>query len=88
MAIPEGFFKPGEEVPSGDDILEMEVGYIDGYRMVYARLAHNWTAISPDVPDIISGGATRAEAEERMREGLPAHLALSDEPMPELATAG
>jgi predicted RNase H-like HicB family nuclease len=80
--IPEGFFKPGEEAPEGDDILAIEVGWIDTYRMVYLQVSANWAAYSPDVPAIFATGATRAETEQRMREALPGHLALSDEPMP------
>ncbi len=83
--VPDGFFKPGEEVPSGDDILAVEVGWIDGYRVVYLRGATNWNAYSPDVDGIYSGGATREEAEQRMREALPAHLALPDAPLAKAA---
>lgn len=75
MGIPEGFFKPGEEVPEGDDILEMDAGTIDGRRIVYLRTARNWSAYSPDVPGIYAGGTSREEAETRFRAALPGHLA-------------
>ena len=75
MAIPEGFFKPGEDVPTGADILAMEVGTVEGYRIVYLQSANNWSAYSPDVPGIYAGGASRDEAEARFRAALPGHLA-------------
>ena len=52
--IPDGFFTPGEETPSGADILDTAVGWIDGYRMVYLRTANNWSAYSPDVEGIFA----------------------------------
>ena len=79
--IPEGFFKPGERLPVGDDITAVECGYIDGYRMVYLQTANNWSAYSPDVRGIYVGGDSRSNAEQRMREALPDHLALPDDPM-------
>ena len=44
--------------------------------MVYEQLPSNWFAYSLDVPGIVfATGATREEAEQRMRAALPGHLA-------------
>jgi hypothetical protein len=74
MAIPEGFLQPGEEAPQGKDILAVEAGRIEGYRIIYLQTAANWSAYSLDLPGIYAGGATRAEAETRFRAALPGHL--------------
>jgi hypothetical protein len=75
MAIPEGFFRPGEDVPTGADILAVEVGTIDGYRIVYLQTTSNWSAYSLDLPGIYAGGVSREDAEARFRAALPGHLA-------------
>ena len=82
MHVPDDFLKPGEEAPADPEALYSEVGWIDGYRMVYEQLPSNWFAYSLDVPGIFATGASREEVERRMRDALPAHLALPDEPEP------
>lgn len=85
--IPQGFLNSGEDVPCDPDALAIEVGWIDGYRMVYERLPMNWFAYALDVPGIFVTGASRDVVEQRMREALPAHLALPDAPDPDRAGA-
>ncbi len=74
MGIPEGFFKPGERVPADPDATAIEVGYVDGYRVVYTHYKDTWSAKSPDVPGVFAGGDTREEAEQAIRAAIPFHL--------------
>jgi predicted RNase H-like HicB family nuclease len=78
---PDRFLRPGDGDPFDTDALSVEFGYIDGQRVVYEQGPDNWSAYSLDLPGLIATGATRAEVERRMREALPDHLALSDEPL-------
>jgi predicted RNase H-like HicB family nuclease len=79
--LPQGFLKPGEEAPSDPEALTVEVGWIDGYRMVYEQLPTNWFVYALDVPGIFATGPTREQVEQRMRAALPGHLALPDAPI-------
>ena len=77
---PPGFLKPGEEAPTDPEALRVEVGWIDGYRMVYEELPANWFVYALDVPGVFATGATREQVEQRMREALPCHLTIPDAP--------
>jgi predicted RNase H-like HicB family nuclease len=75
MMIPEGFFRPGEEEDAVDpEATEVDCGYVAGYRVVFSRYRDTWSADSPDLRGVFAGGATREEAERRMREAIPFHL--------------
>ena len=54
--------------------LVTEFGWIDGYRIVYHKLAHNWDAYSPDLDGVITTGSTGTEVERNRREAIPAQL--------------
>lgn len=71
--IPEYFFAAGEDRPEGADILDTDAGMIDGYRVVYLRLATGWNAYSPDI-SVFAGGDTREAAEATMREAIKFHF--------------
>ncbi|HVA92013.1 MAG TPA: type II toxin-antitoxin system HicB family antitoxin [Chloroflexota bacterium] len=70
MQIPQGFFKAGDTVPVDPDATAMDVGYIDGYRVIYTEYKSTWHAKSPDLPGIFAGGDTRDDAEHTMREAI------------------
>lgn len=51
----------------------------------------NFSAYAPDLPGCIATGATRAEVEELMRDGIRLHLEAMDEdgePIPEPTAVG
>jgi len=70
MWIPKGFFRPGDTLPVDPDVTAMDVGYIDGYRVIYTEYKGAWNAHSPDLPSIFAGGETRDAAERIMREAI------------------
>jgi predicted RNase H-like HicB family nuclease len=72
--VPEVFLRAGDEDFFEGDALATEFGWIDGYRVVYHQLPHNWDAYSPDLDGMIATGRTRAEVERNMREAIPLHL--------------
>ena len=72
--VPEGFLCEGDEDFFDDDALSVDFGWIDGYRVVYHQLPHNWDAYSPDLDGVITTGSTREEVERNMREAIPLHL--------------
>ena len=73
---PEGFVFPGEDPAGFSDstVLAAAFGWVDGYRVVYNQLPHNWAAYSPDLLGVITTGKTLEEAEVNMREAIPFHL--------------
>ena len=44
------------------------------YLVVIEKADANFSAYSPDLPGCVATGATRGEAEERMREAIAFHL--------------
>jgi len=72
--VPNGFLREGDEDFFDADALATEFGWIDGYRVVYHQLAHNWDAYSPDLDGVVTTGKTRSEVELHMREAIPLHL--------------
>ena len=72
--VPDGFLREGEEDFFDADALATEFGWIDGYRIVYHQLPHNWDAYAPDLDGVITTGRTRAGVERNMREAIPLHL--------------
>lgn len=44
------------------------------YLVVIEKADANFSAYSPDLPGCVATGATREEAEERMREAIAFHL--------------
>lgn len=60
------------------------------YAVVYEQTPHNWSAYVPDLPGCVAAGATRAEVEHLIEEGIRLHLELmreSGESIPEPTTA-
>jgi predicted RNase H-like HicB family nuclease len=56
------------------------------YTVVYEKGPTSWGASVPDLPGCIAVGATRAEAEDLIREAIEAHLQAMrdlDVPLPE-----
>lgn len=59
------------------------------YAVVYERTPRNWSAYVPDLPGCIAAGATRAEVERLIEEGIRLHVDLMrerGEPIPEPTT--
>lgn len=59
------------------------------YAVVFGETRTGWSAYVPDLPGLIATGATLAEVEQLMREGLAFHLEsmLEDgDPIPEPTT--
>jgi len=59
------------------------------YAVVYEQAPRNWAAYVPDLPGCVATGATRAEVERLIREGIRLHLEAmreSGEPIPEPTT--
>ncbi len=44
------------------------------YAVIYGQTGTGWSAFVPDLPGLIATGATFAEVEQLMREGLDFHL--------------
>ncbi len=44
------------------------------YAVVYERSPRNWAAYVPDLPGCVATGATRAEVERLIQEGIRLHL--------------
>lgn len=60
------------------------------YAVVYEQTPRNWSAYVPDLPGCVAAGATRADVERLIEEGIRLHLELmreSGEPIPEPTTA-
>lgn len=60
------------------------------YAVVYEQTPRNWSAYVPDLPGCVAAGATRADVERLIEEGIHLHLELmreSGEPIPEPTTA-
>ena len=74
MQASEEFFRPGEQQAVDPDASATEYGHVDGYRVIFTQYRGAWSASSPDVPGVFAGGATRDEAEQRIREAIPFHL--------------
>lgn len=73
----EEFLRPGDENPyDGTDPSTVQLGWLDGYRMVYEHDDEGWSAYSLDVRGLVAAGDTRAEVEQLLHEALPGHLAL------------
>ena len=78
--VPGDFRREGDEDFVDADALATEFGWIDGYRVVFHQLPHNWDAYSPDLDGVVTTGSTRHEVERNMREALRLHLtALADD---------
>ncbi|MGH9043476.1 MAG: type II toxin-antitoxin system HicB family antitoxin [Acidimicrobiales bacterium] len=50
-----------------------------GYSVVIEREGNAWGAYVAELPGCVATGATREEVESRIREAIPAHLALMRE---------
>ena len=72
--VPEGFMRAGDEDLYDADALAVDFGWIDGFRVVYEQLPHNWCAYSPDLDGVITTGTSREDVERNMREAIPFHL--------------
>ncbi|HVA91736.1 MAG TPA: type II toxin-antitoxin system HicB family antitoxin [Chloroflexota bacterium] len=70
MKIPQGFFTAGDTVPVDPDATAIDLGYVEGYRVIYTEYRGTWHAKSPDLPYIFAGGETREAAEQTMREAI------------------
>lgn len=60
------------------------------YAVVYEQTPRNWAAYVPDLPGCVATGATRAEVERLIGEGIRLHLELmreGGEPIPKPTTA-
>ena len=78
MPAPEEFLRPGDENPyDGTDPSTVQLGWLDGYRMVYEHDDEGWSAYSLDVRGLVAAGDARAEVEQLLHEALPGRLALS-----------
>ena len=47
LHVRDGFLARGAEDVPDIDALTTEFGWIDGYRVIYHQLAHNWDAYLP-----------------------------------------
>jgi predicted RNase H-like HicB family nuclease len=78
MNVPEGFLRSGERIEDlvdmEDDVLAVDFGWIEGYRVIYERLPRNWAAYSPDLAGVISTAKSRRGIERMMQEAIPFHL--------------
>ena len=81
MAIPDGWFRPSDE-PFDQDIPNDAFGWVDGYRFLFEEGPAGWSAFSPDLPGLYAAGFTREEVEQLLRDAIPDHLAILDEPLP------
>ena len=72
--VPDGFLREGDEDFVDGGALATEFGWINGYRVVYHRLPHNWDAFSPDLDGVITTGRTREDVKRNMREALALQL--------------
>ena len=79
MKIPAGFFRAGDTLPVDPDATEMDLGYVDGQRVIYTEYKSTWHATSLDRPGIFVGGATRATVEQTMREAIQFDRETSDQ---------
>jgi predicted RNase H-like HicB family nuclease len=64
---------------------------VTGYAVVIEREGEVWGAYVPDLPGCVATGADRDEVERRIREAIPAHVALmreSGEVVPEPVAEG
>jgi predicted RNase H-like HicB family nuclease len=53
------------------------------WSVVYERTSNGWSAYVPALPGLGVAGATRAEVEQLIREGIPFHLAgLAEDGLP------
>lgn len=53
------------------------------WSVVYERTSTGWSAYVPALPGLGVAGATRAEVEQLIREGIPFHLAgLAEDGLP------
>lgn len=53
------------------------------WSVVYERTTTGWSAYVPALPDLGVTGATRAEVEQLIREGIPFHLeGLAEDGLP------
>ncbi|MGH9056182.1 MAG: type II toxin-antitoxin system HicB family antitoxin [Acidimicrobiales bacterium] len=62
-----------------------------GYAVVIEHEGEAWGAYVPDLPGCVATGTNREEVERRIREAIPAHVALmreSGEDVPEPAAEG
>ena len=62
-----------------------------GYPVVIEHEGEAWGAYAPDLPGCVATGRTREEVERRIREAIPAHIALmreSGESVPEPTAEG
>ncbi|MBO0730746.1 MAG: type II toxin-antitoxin system HicB family antitoxin [Acidimicrobiaceae bacterium] len=50
-----------------------------GYAVVLEHEGAAWGAYVPDLPGCVATGASREEVESRIREAIPAHVALMRE---------
>jgi len=77
VLAPEEFLRPGDENPyDGTDPSTVQLGWLDGYRMVHEHDDEGCSAYSLDVRGLVAAGDTRAEVEQLLHEALPSHLAL------------
>jgi predicted RNase H-like HicB family nuclease len=74
MQAADEFFRPGEQPAVDPAASATEYGHVDGYRVIFTQYRSAWSASSPDVPGVFAGGATRDDAEQRIREAIPFHL--------------
>ena len=76
LQLPAGFVRPGEDAENlyDSEVHAVTFGWVDGYRVVYSQLPHNWAAYSPDLPGVITTGKTLEKTERNMHEALPFHL--------------
>jgi len=62
-----------------------------GYAVVIEHEGDAWGAYVPDLPGCVATGSSREEVERRIREAIPAHVALmreSGEDVPEPVADG
>ena len=74
MYAADEFFRPDERHDVDPDASVTDYGHVDGYRVIFTQYHGTWSASSPDMPGVFAGGATRDEAEQRIREAIPFHL--------------